>query len=43
LLKNFEKAGEEYAATMTLSKETVERLETPMISKEEYIKGVNRE
>ena len=43
LLKNFEKAGEEYAATMTLSKETVERLETPMISKEEYINGVNRE
>ena len=41
LLSRFEQAGEEYAATLTLSKETVAALETPMIPKEEYIRHVN--
>lgn len=41
LLKRFEKAGEEYAAALTLSAETVAALETPMIPKEEYIRQVN--
>ena len=41
LLERFEKAGEEYAASMTLSAETVAALETPMISKEDYIRNVN--
>ena len=41
LLAAFEKAGEEYAATLTLSAQTVARLETPMIPKEEYIRQVN--
>ena len=43
LLDNFEKAGEEYAETFTLSAETIALLETPMISKEEYIRNVNGE
>ena len=37
----FEKAGEEYAATLTLSRETVAELERPMIPAEEYIRNVN--
>ncbi len=41
LLSRFEQAGEEYAATLALSKETVAALETPMIPKEEYIRHVN--
>ena len=41
LLKRFEEAGGEYAATLTLSSETVAALETPMIPKEEYIRNVN--
>ena len=41
LLARFEKAGEEYAAGLTLSPETVAELETPMIPKEEYIRIVN--
>ncbi len=41
LLEAFEKAGEEYARTLTLSPETVARLETPMLPKEEYIRIVN--
>ncbi len=41
LLKKFEKAGEEYAAALHLSKETVAELETPMIPAEEYIRNVN--
>jgi len=41
LLKKFEAAGEEYAAVLTLSPETVAALETPMIPKEEYIRQVN--
>lgn len=41
LLKRFEMAGEEYAATLTLSAETIAELETPMIPKEEYLRQVN--
>lgn len=41
LLERFEKAGEEYAASLTLSPETIRALETPMIPKEAYIRGVN--
>ena len=41
LLASFEKAGEEYAANMKLSPETIARLETPMIPKEMYINIVN--
>ena len=41
LLDAFEKAGEEYAGSMALSPETIARLETPMIPKEDYIRIVN--
>ena len=41
LLASFEKAGEEYAASLKLSAETIARLETPMIPKEMYINIVN--
>ena len=41
LLERFEKAGEEYAVSLTLSPETIRALETPMIPKEAYIRGVN--
>ena len=41
LLKRFEQAGEEYAASLMLSPETIAALETPMIPKEEYIRHVN--
>ncbi len=41
LLAGFEKAGEEYAQTMTLSAETLAQLEKPMIPKEAYIQIVN--
>ncbi len=41
LLKKFQKAGEEYAAALRLSAETVAELEKPMISAEEYIRNVN--
>ncbi len=41
LLNRFEQAGEEYAAALTLSAETVAALETPMIPKEEYLRNVN--
>lgn len=41
LLKRFETAGEEYAAALTLSAETIAELETPMIPKEEYLRQVN--
>ena len=43
LLSLFEKAGEEYEKALTLSKETVALLETPMIPKEEYLRIVNGE
>ncbi|MBP0985447.1 MAG: hypothetical protein J6P39_00365, partial [Oscillospiraceae bacterium] len=41
LLRRFEKAGEEYAASLTLSAETIRELERPMIPREEYIRHVN--
>ena len=41
LLERFEKAGEEFASDMSLSAETVARLEAPMIPKEAYINIVN--
>ena len=41
LLARFQKAGEEYAATLTLSAQTITELEAPMIPKEEYIRQVN--
>ena len=41
LLRRFEEAGEEYAASLTLSAETVAALETPMLPKEVYIQNVN--
>lgn len=41
LLARFEAAGEEYAANLELSPETVAGLETPMIPKEMYISIVN--
>ena len=41
LLEKFKRAGEEYAASLRLSAETVAELETPMISAEEYIRNVN--
>ncbi len=41
LLDCFEKAGEEYARSMTLSPETIARLETPMIPKEAYLRIIN--
>jgi hypothetical protein len=43
LLAKFEKAGAEYAATLTLSAETKAELEKPMISAEDYIRNVNGE
>ena len=43
LLARFEAAGEEYAAALHLSPETVAALETPMIPKEDYIRNVNGE
>jgi multimeric flavodoxin WrbA len=41
LLESFEKAGAEFASNLELSDETKKILETPMISKEEYLKGIN--
>ena len=41
LLERFRKAGEEYAAALRLSGETVAELEKPMIPAEEYIRNVN--
>ena len=41
LLERFQKAGEEYAAALRLSKETVAALEAPMIPAEDYIRSVN--
>ena len=41
LLAKFEKAGEEYEKALSLSKETVASLETPMIPKEVYLRIVN--
>ena len=41
LLDKFEKAGEVYSSSLKLSPETIADLETPMISRDEYIRGVN--
>ncbi len=41
LLARFEQAGAEYARNLTLSPETINLLEHPMIPKEEYIRIVN--
>ena len=41
LLEKFQRAGEEYAAALRLSRETVAELEKPMISAEDYIRNVN--
>ncbi|MBO5076367.1 MAG: flavodoxin family protein [Clostridia bacterium] len=41
LLTRFEQAGAEYARNLTLSPETINLLEHPMIPKEEYIRIVN--
>ena len=41
LLERFQRAGEEYAAALRLSEETVAELEKPMIPAEEYIRNVN--
>ena len=41
LLARFEKAGEEYSRSLSLSPETIARLEAPMIPKEKYIRIVN--
>jgi hypothetical protein len=41
LLERFQRAGEEYAAALRLSGETLAELEKPMISAEEYIRNVN--
>lgn len=41
LLERFRLAGQEYAAARALSPETVKGLETPMIPKEDYLRGVN--
>ena len=41
LLACFEKAGEEYARSLTLSAQTVAELEKPMIPAQEYVRLVN--
>ena len=41
LIMEFEMAGREYAEKNTISQDTIQRLETPMISKEEYLNIVN--
>ncbi len=41
LLSRFEQAGAEYAQSLTLSPETIQELETPMIPREMYIRIVN--
>ena len=41
LLARFERAGEEYAASLALSPDTIAALEAPMIPAEEYIRNVN--
>ena len=41
LIMEFEMAGREYAEKNTISQDTIQRLETPMISKDEYLKIVN--
>lgn len=43
LLEEFVEAGREYGRNMELSADTIEKLETPMISAEEYIRNVNQD
>ena len=42
LLEKFRAAGKEYALNQTLSRETVDLLETPMMPREEYLSQINR-
>ena len=41
LLEKFRLAGQEYASGYALCPETIAALETPMISNEEYLRGIN--
>ena len=41
LLARFREAGKEYAHARTLSEETVQALETPMMPKEAYLQNIN--
>ena len=41
LLEQFQAAGHEYARSFSLSPETVMKLETPMMSREDYLADVN--
>lgn len=41
LLRKFRAAGKEYAKNLTLSKETLTLLETPMMPREEYLSKLN--
>ena len=41
LLARFHRAGQEYARNQSLSPETIQALETPMLPKAEYLRGVN--
>ena len=43
LLEKFVEAGREYGKNMELSADTIAKLETPMISAEEYIRNVNQD
>ena len=40
-IRLFEEAGKEFAGTGKLTKETIDKLEEPMIPKDEYLKHVN--
>ena len=39
--ESFEKAGEEYGKSFSLTEDTIAGLQSLMISKEDYIQGVN--
>lgn len=41
LLERFAEAGREYVRELNLSADTIASLEKPMISKEDYLKGIN--
>ena len=43
LLEKFVEAGREYGKNMELSADTIAKLETQMISAEEYIRNVNQD
>lgn len=40
-LRGIKKTGEVYAKNFSLSAEEIKELESPMISKEEYLKNIN--